>query len=112
MNSQNIIQNRRENLEYLVYHMYGNQSIFATDLKYSALSQPTVSDILRKKRQLYLHEARAIEEKLSIPVNWMDKDSWVYDGRDLIEKYKKLTDEEKVFFNATIEFVANKYSKA
>ena len=112
MSIQNIILSRRKNLEYLIDYKYGSQSSFAAILKYPALTQPTLSDILRKKRPLHEFEARAIEDKLSIPHNWMDRDNWIYDGRELIDKYKIMTDDEKVFFNKTINFVVNKYSKA
>ncbi len=112
MNTHNINHSRRTNLDYLINHIYGSQSRFAAILKHSALSQATLSDILREKRLLHYTEARAIEDRLGIPHNWMDKNNWICDGKNFIDKYQKMTDKEKTFFNETIDFVVNKCAKA
>lgn len=112
MSSQNIGRSRRENLEYLIDYVYATQTSFASALKHTSITQPTLSDILRKKRQLHEFEARAIEVKLGIPHYWLDKANWVYEGRNLIAKYKKMTVEEKKFFNEAVAFVVSKCEKA
>jgi len=96
---------RKENLDYLVDYQYGNQTMLASRLNYDGISQTTISDILRSKRSFHDFEARAFETNLVLPHLWMDKNSWLSSGWNLVEAYRLLNTEQQGVFNNLATFV-------
>jgi len=99
MNAKGIGQIRKENLQFLTDTVFGTQQILSLRINHSNLSQPTISDILRGKRSFHDSEVRYTEQKLSIPLGWMDLDSMLANGWAVITEYQKMPKSHKATFD-------------
>lgn len=93
---------RRENLEYLCI-THGSQVALAQAIAESGVTQPMISTILRKKRPLWPDEARAIEQELGIPNNWLDRYSLRAAAKH-VRKFRELPEEARVLLNEMFAF--------
>ncbi len=97
-----VTKTRYENLDYLVV-THGSQAALAAATPSSQLTQPIISTILRKKRPLWEHEARAIEADLKIPTNWLDRyplrSAWKQ-----LRRFRELPAENVALFNEMLAF--------
>jgi hypothetical protein len=99
-----VINNRKENLIYLIRCIYGTQKKMAVRLKGSGYTQSSISNLLLSKSPFYGSKARTIEKYLLLPDGWLDKKNWIRSGWSLIETYRNLDEEGRCFFNKTITF--------
>ena len=98
-----VTTHRRENLHYLVV-THGSQAALASSIPSSLLTQPMISTILRKKRPLWPHEARAIENDLKIPEYWLDRYSLRLAWKQL-RRFRELPQDAVSLLNEMLVFV-------
>lgn len=101
----NVRDVRSGNIIYLITKKYANnQSSLARALGNKGY-QRKLSNYMINEKKMPEAEARWIERDLVIPTGWMDIENGVRDGWELIMKYRKLTEEERVTVNSFSTFV-------